>query len=115
MDAKTVQHTGRVIAACFALSGFAIALVAGIMAGNPAITVLWRAICVLAICQLVGHALGAVLEHVAVEASNAYRAAHPETPLDDGSPLRSEEDSTAMVHGKESPSSKVAAEVRRAA
>ncbi|MEM9063907.1 MAG: hypothetical protein AAGB51_00290 [Planctomycetota bacterium] len=68
---------GPVIAAIAALSGFAIALVAGLAAGNGGATVIGRALVAMLICFIVGRILGtigavAVRDHIA-----KYQAANP--------------------------------------
>jgi hypothetical protein len=73
----------RIIAACFALSAFALATVLGMAAGNDAVTTLWRALLAMAAAYFVGSIIGhvariAVQEHVA-----RYKAEHPIPTSDD--------------------------------
>jgi hypothetical protein len=65
------------IAAVFALTAFAVALLAGLAAGNGATRVLTAAVVSLFICHLVGLALGAIAERVVKEHVESYRAARP--------------------------------------
>lgn len=50
---------GQVVGAISALCGFAVALIAGMAAGNPADTVILRALVAMFVCALVGRAVGA--------------------------------------------------------
>lgn len=59
-----VMDAGRVIAACFALSAFGVAVVAGLAAGNDAAQILLRAVAALVICSFAGQALGLICEGV---------------------------------------------------
>lgn len=63
-----MESIGRAIGASFALTGFAVAISAGLLAQNSAVTVLGRAIVVLIVCRMVGSALGWVLSRIASEA-----------------------------------------------
>ncbi len=67
----------RVIAASCGLSGFAVALIAGLAADNPAEVILGRAlVCMLAV-QLLGIVIGAVCERTVREAVEKYRGSRP--------------------------------------
>lgn len=63
-------------AACGGLTGFAVALIAGLAADNPADTVLLRAILAMFACQLIGALVGAVGERVVRDAIRDYQEAH---------------------------------------
>jgi hypothetical protein len=52
----------RVIAACFALLAFAVAIGTGLASDNPALVVLWRAVMVMGLCYLLGLAVGVLCE-----------------------------------------------------
>lgn len=67
----------KVVAAVFALSAFAVALIAGAAAGNGATTVLIRALIALAACQVVGLFAGMIVERVIHEHEMRYRAENP--------------------------------------
>ena len=69
--------TSRVIASCLGLSGFAIAVVAGLAAGNPGGRVLTVALVCMIACHLVGLATGLVGERVIEDYMRQYKAAHP--------------------------------------
>lgn len=72
------MHTNdRLIGSTLALSGFAIAMLAGLFAGNDAITVLSRAIIAMVGCRLAGSLISTIFGHVAADHLNRYRAAHP--------------------------------------
>jgi hypothetical protein len=66
-----VQETGKLIGVSFALTGFSVALVAGLMSGNPGVTVLMRALGALVVCRLLGGFLGFVGQRVAMEVGSA--------------------------------------------
>jgi hypothetical protein len=72
-----VSNHAKVVAAVFALSAFAIALVAGIAAGNDAATVLLRALLALVACQVVGLFAGMIVERVIQEHETRYREENP--------------------------------------
>jgi hypothetical protein len=65
------------IACALGLLGFAAAIVAGLVAGNPAITTLWRALLAMAGCYLAGSAIGKVTEYVLSEHIAQYKRAYP--------------------------------------
>jgi putative Mn2+ efflux pump MntP len=70
----------RVIAASLGLSAFAIAIVAGLAADNPAQTILVRAMASLVACHIVGWCVGMVAERTALEAVAAYELERLGTP-----------------------------------
>lgn len=76
-----VLAPNRLVAATFALAGFAVALVAGLGAGNAPTRVLTAAVVSLVGCHLVGLAVGAVGERVINEHLESYRAAKPVAPI----------------------------------
>jgi putative Mn2+ efflux pump MntP len=59
------------------LTAFAVALVAGLAADNPAESVLFRAIVAMFACQLIGGFVGMAGERVVRDAIREYKAAHP--------------------------------------
>jgi putative effector of murein hydrolase len=63
----SLESIGRPIGSCFALTAFAIAIVAGLLAQNDAVTVLGRAIVVLIGCRVLGAMFGWVLARVGAE------------------------------------------------
>jgi len=72
-----------VIGACLGLAAFALAIVAGLMAGNEAERVLARALVSLAACAPAGFVIGLVCEHVGAapeRAAEAARSAPGEAP-----------------------------------
>jgi hypothetical protein len=58
------MDTGRIIAACFALAAFSVAIVAGLASGNDAAQILLRAVLVLLVCHPVGLVAGMICESV---------------------------------------------------
>jgi putative Mn2+ efflux pump MntP len=67
----------KVIAASMALSAFAVAIVAGLAAGNPARSVLFNAVVSMIVCQILGLFIGAFAERAIADHMKAYKAAHP--------------------------------------
>lgn len=67
----------KLIGACCGLCAFALAIVAGLSAGNPADTILLRAIVALVAGQIVGLVCGAVAERTVGDAMDRYRASRP--------------------------------------
>jgi hypothetical protein len=68
---------GKVIAGCFALASFAVALFAGIVSDNPAMDVLIRALVAMLVCYPIGLLVGMVCEHIVQAHVAAHRAANP--------------------------------------
>ena len=64
------------IATTFALCGFAVAVIAGLAAGNAAAHVLTTALICMMVCQAAGLAAGAIGERVVGEHLRGYRANH---------------------------------------
>jgi hypothetical protein len=67
----------RIVAVTFALSGFAVAIIAGLAAGNPASRVLGTAIIAMLVCNLVGIAIGAVAQRIVADHIAAYHGHRP--------------------------------------
>ena len=70
----------KVIGASLALSAFAVAIVAGLAAGNPARTILVNAVFSMIACQIVGFFAGSLAERAVAEHIEQYKAAHPISP-----------------------------------
>lgn len=68
---------GQVVAATSGLCGFAIALVAGLLAGNPAETVILRALVAMFVCAVVGRVVGAAGFSAVRAHIEGYREANP--------------------------------------
>jgi len=71
------NNPSKVIAGSLGLTAFAIAVVAGLAAGNPSTEVLTRALVCMAICYALGMVLGAIGEHTMQEHVRQYIAARP--------------------------------------
>ena len=71
------RSPGSVIAACFALSAFLVAILAGLAAANPALTVLARALIAMVLCYPAGLVVGLICELVV---STPRKAETTETP-----------------------------------
>ncbi len=67
----------KTISALFALSAFAIALVAGILAKNSPATILSNALICMVLCRILGWFLGAAAVRVSEAELRAYHAANP--------------------------------------
>ncbi|MFZ4574082.1 MAG: hypothetical protein ACOYN0_06770 [Phycisphaerales bacterium] len=80
-----METTSKVIATAFSLTGFSVAVVAGLGAGNPASSVLLRAILCMIVCNLVGQAVGAVASRTVKAHLDDFRAANPIPDLSTGS------------------------------
>ena len=61
----------KVIAASFGLTAFAVGIVAGLLAGNPAETILVRSLIAMVVAQIVGFIVGAIGERTINEALEA--------------------------------------------
>lgn len=73
----------KVIAAACGLGAFAVAVIAGLSADNPADTILMRAIVALVVCNLLGFVVGMVMEHVFSDAIRRYRRKVEPPPSDE--------------------------------
>lgn len=62
----------KVVAASCGLSGFAIGVVAGLAADNPAEVILGRSIIAMLICHLVGWIVGGILERIFRDGVKSY-------------------------------------------
>lgn len=67
----------RIISNSIALAAFSVAIVAGLAAGNPADTILVRAIGAMLCCQVVGWLVGLAGEHVVREHVSVHQANNP--------------------------------------
>ena len=67
----------RMIATIFALAAFAVMVVVGMLAGNTAWTILWRALMALVACYIAGRILGALAQRAVREHIEQYKQRHP--------------------------------------
>ena len=75
---EPVPPPARVIAACFGMSAFAVALITGIFAGNPSGTVLERGL----VCLFLGYVLGLIAGEMLAFAIRDYLRQHiAENPI----------------------------------
>lgn len=72
-----VQTPAQVVAGAFALTGFTVAVVAGMSVGNDANSVITSAIFSMFACYLVGMFVGACADRILRAHVEHYRAAHP--------------------------------------
>jgi hypothetical protein len=68
--------TTKLIAATFALCGFAVAVLAGLSAGNSASRVLTTALVSMVVCQFAGLIVGFIGERVVSDHMESYRREH---------------------------------------
>ncbi len=66
----------KVIAACAALGGFSVAMLAGLAADNPADVILGRAVAALFVCYAVGALIGFVMDQAVSEGLREYKEEH---------------------------------------
>ena len=86
---------GGVIAACFALSAFLVAIMAGLAAGHPAVTVLVRACGAMILCYPAGLIVGMLCQRVlSWHADDSKADDQPATALSE-EPATTEESMTA--------------------
>ncbi|MFA9478668.1 hypothetical protein ACERK3_10205 [Phycisphaerales bacterium AB-hyl4] len=67
----------RVIASSFALVSFAAALLIGLLSGNSAGVLIWRATLVMIACWIIGRIVGAIAQRVVDEHIERYKQEHP--------------------------------------
>ena len=98
--------TGRVIASCFALAAFAIALFAGLLGGNDAAQILLRAVTAMIVCYPVGVIVGLICDgvihsHVAAKsADGATDRVAPSAAGDTGTGMEQQAARTESVAAK---------------
>ena len=69
--------TAKVIAGCFALSAFSVAILAGLASENTTAQILQRAVLSMIVCYPVGLIIGMVCERVIVSHIRAHERANP--------------------------------------
>jgi|SRR4051812_16773738 hypothetical protein len=69
--------TGKVVAACFALAAFAVAIITGLANDNPASSILVRALTAMFVCYPLGLIVGMVCERVVSAHVQAHQDANP--------------------------------------
>jgi hypothetical protein len=72
----------KVMAGCFSMAAFAVAIIAGLTSGNPAILVLGRALVAMILCYPIGYVIGIVCERVIALHVGEYEKRHP-VPADE--------------------------------
>jgi hypothetical protein len=81
---KTTVDTGRLIACCFALAAFSVAIVAGLSAGKDAAQILLHAVVAMMLCYPVGLVAGMVCERevrVHIQSQRAAESSRQASPL----------------------------------
>jgi hypothetical protein len=71
------QATGKVIAGCFGLTAFAVAVIAGLIADNPMMDILARSAIAMCICYPLGFLVGLIVEHVIAQHMRDFVEANP--------------------------------------
>jgi len=71
-----VRSVTQLISVILALCAFAIALIAGLAAGNPTEHVVGRAVAAMLVCQILGMLIGRAVQAVLDEHLERYRADH---------------------------------------
>lgn len=79
--------SAKVIASCFGVSVFAVALIAGLASGNSAISILFRALVATALCYPVGIVVGMICAWLIREQVNQINGSQSTT----SPPLRGDE------------------------
>ncbi len=88
----------NVIAACFSLAAFAVAILAGLVSGNGAMSILVRAVLAMIVCYPVGLIIGLVCQRVVDHQVADYRQANPiADELAPTEPTPSEKDDEVIV------------------
>lgn len=84
---KSLSHA---VAGAFGLTGFAVAGVAGVAAGNSAGRVLLLSVGAMVVCNLLGSAIGGIFQRLVEEHLDDYRRTHPtdDDHVKDGRPAR---------------------------
>ena len=62
-----IESTSKMVATAMGLAAFAIAILAGLYAGNPTITILGNAVLCMVACHIVGLFIGSIGERVVRE------------------------------------------------
>ncbi|MFG0292963.1 MAG: hypothetical protein ACIAQF_01245 [Phycisphaerales bacterium JB065] len=87
----------RIIASCFALSAFAIALISGLAADRSTSAILSTAVFALFICYILGLVVAAVANVAISEHINQYKSNHPIPELNDQPGHSASSDSTEQA------------------
>ena len=69
--------SSRLIAACFSMSAFAVAIVSGLACDNAAGEILWRAFIAMLVCYPAGFTVGMICEGVIAAHIAAHQEANP--------------------------------------
>ncbi len=67
----------KVIAGCLALTGFAVAILAGLAVGNPTLQILWHALIAMGACYIGGLVIGAIAFRAVTEHVEHYKTTNP--------------------------------------
>lgn len=79
------SEPAKVIASAFSLSAFAVAVIAGLSAGNSTVRVLGTALAAMMLCHVVGLAIGAVGQRVVKEHVEESKSIEPGAAAPPGS------------------------------
>jgi len=67
----------KVMAGCFSMAAFAVAIIAGLSSGNPAVLILGRALIAMVLCYVVGLVVGVICERVIALHMQEHAEKHP--------------------------------------
>ena len=87
----TASATHNTIAGCFALAAFTVAIIAGLAAANPAVSVLSRAIVAMLVCYPIGLMVGMIALRIVSDHVEAHEASNP-LPANEGVEIEVGED-----------------------
>lgn len=96
------RGAAKVVAACFALAAFGVAVVSGLAIGNSAARILGRALAVMIVCYPIGWMVGLICQHVIDEHVRAHKQANPAPDsLEEISPERTSSSAEAQKDDEE--------------
>ena len=96
---------GRIIASFLALAAFAVAITAGLAAGNPVATTLWRALLAMAGGYVIGRIIGYVAQRAVHQHIEQYKQDHPLQNNNPAPASRSDEAESDIQPGSDPDSS----------
>lgn len=94
------QRTTDLLAAILGISGFSVAILAGLAVGNEPIGVVARALMAMVICSIVGQVLGLMCQRAIDEHVAAFAASHPVPEIEDDTRPRKSTTSQQRVDKK---------------
>ena len=86
------QTTPKMIAGCFSLAAFGVAVVAGLASDNPVMMILVRALVSMLLCYPIGWIIGLICQRIISEHIRQHQQAHPVPDDGEASPAVDEAD-----------------------